>query len=192
MMHTLSSQPRSRLPRLAGALAAATLALAASSASAADVVVDVKGAQSINLLGETGNTVWFIDVGPGALIQGLSWQVQLQSLAPSQLSEMQVSFGDASGLTQFTLTPGALDLGSGTGSYTGHLDLQGLGVTVGADGRLRLEFSEAYKDFDTGLAEGQWLGGRLSFQVAAVPEPASHALALLGLAVVGWRLRRRA
>ncbi|WP_457390167.1 hypothetical protein [Roseateles sp. P5_E1] len=58
-----------QLQRLA---TAATLAFAGLTAQAAPVVVDVSGAQSINLLGEAGNTVWLIDIGANAVLNSLA------------------------------------------------------------------------------------------------------------------------
>jgi hypothetical protein len=174
--------------------ASALLGLASTSAQATPVAIDVGGAQSVNLLGEAGNTVWFIDVGANAALNSLSWSLDLNAFAPSVLSEMQVSFGNSSGLDLVTFAPGGDDFASGVGSYSGSLDLSPFGLSVGADGLLRLEFSEAYKDFALDVAEGQWLRGSLSFDVtaSAVPEPASVALVLLGLgAIVGVRARRR-
>lgn len=174
--------------------AAATLAFASLTALANPVAVDVSGAQSINLQGEAGNVVWLIDVGANALLTSLDWTLQLEAFSPSQLAEMQVSFGDSSGASLLTVTPGGADFFSGSGSYSGSLDLSAYGVSVGADGLLRLEFSEAYKDFAAGVAEGQWVSGNLTFgvSVGTVPEPASLALALgaLGL-VAGVRRKRR-
>lgn len=171
-------------------LAVAALTAAVTHAQAAPIVVDVGGAKSVNLLGESGNTVWLVDVGANAVLNSLSWAVDLEAYAPSLLSEMQVSVGGSSGLDLVSFAPGDGDFASGAGSYSGSLDLSGLGLAVGADGLLRLEFSDAYKDFATGVAEGQWLGGTLSFDVgaaSAVPEPASAALVLLGLAVMATR-----
>lgn len=180
---------KKQLHRLA---ATAVLAIASLGAQAAPVIVDVSGAQSINLLGEAGNTVWLIDIGANARLNWLDWNVTLSAFAPSWLSEMQVSFGSSSGLDLVTLAPDAADGFSGAGSYVGSQDLAPLGLTVGADGLLRIEFSDEFKDFTAGAAEGEWLGGTLTFDVtaAAVPEPASAALAALGLGVLGWQSRR--
>ena len=79
-----------------------------------------------------------------------------------------------------------------TGSYTSSVDLTPYGIAAGTDGLLRIEFSEAYKDFANGVAEGQWVSGSLGLGVtaAAVPEPASAALAALGLGLLGLQTRR--
>lgn len=179
-------------PPLHRLAAAAVLGLASLTSQAAAVVVDVSGAQSVNLLGETGNTVWLIDIGANALLNSVSWNLTLNALDPSLLSEMQLSFGSASGLDLVTVTPAGFDPFSGTGSYVSGADLSALGLVVGSDGLLRIEFSEGFKDFAPGTPEGQWVSGTLSFDVsaAAVPEPASAALVLLGLGLVGAQHRR--
>ncbi|WP_431262568.1 PEP-CTERM sorting domain-containing protein [Roseateles chitinivorans] len=187
-----------RIPHFAAAsvlAASALLGLASAPALAAPIVIDVAGAQSINLQGEAGNTMWFIDVGANAVLNSLSWSLDLEAFAPSVLSEMQVSFGGSSGLDLVTFAPGGADFASGVGSYSGSLDLGAFGLSVGADGLLRLEFSEAFKDFAPGVAEGEWQRGTLTFDVtaaSAVPEPASAALALLGLGLVLAVRARRA
>ncbi|CAN5176691.1 hypothetical protein BH11PSE10_BH11PSE10_11050 [soil metagenome] len=180
---------KNQLQRLA---AAAALGLAGFAANAASTIVDVSGAQSINLLGEAGNTVWLVDIGAGSSLNSLSWNVMLNALDPSTLSDLQVSFGNSGGLDLVTLSPGVADPFSGQRSYAGSTDLAPLGLAVGAAGLLRIEFSEGYKDFLAGTTEGQWVSGNLTFDVtaAAIPEPASAALMLLGLGLVGAQLRR--
>ncbi|MDR7332341.1 PEP-CTERM sorting domain-containing protein [Roseateles asaccharophilus] len=182
---------KQKLQRLA---ATAALAFAGLTAQAAPVVVDVAGAQSFNLQGEAGNTVLLIDVGANAVLKSLSWAVELSAFAPSVLSEMQVSFSGFTGPDAITLTPDAFDsAASGSGSYSGYVDLAAWALTIGSDGLLRIEFSEAYKDFAMDVSEGEWLRGSLTFDVtaAAVPEPASAALALLGLGIAAGASRKR-
>lgn len=171
--------------------AAAVLGLASLAAQAASVVVDVSGAQSVNLQGETGNTVWLIDIGANMALTSLDWMLNLNAFSPSLLAEMQVSFGDSSGSNLLTFTPGSADYTSGAGSYGGTLNLSGYGVGSGADGKLRIEFSEAYKDLGVGTTEGEWVSGNLTFGVSAVPEPSSAVLAMLGLGLVAGARRSR-
>lgn len=173
---------------------AAALALASLAAQATTVSVNVAGAQSVNLQGEAGNTVQFVNIGANAVLNSLGWSVTLSALAPSSLSEMQVSFGSSSGLDVITIAPDAFDGFSNAGSYSGSVSFAGLGVAAGADGLLRIEFSEAFKDFAVGVPEGQWLSGNLTLDVGVVPEPTSTTLALLGLAgLAAWfRGARRA
>jgi hypothetical protein len=169
--------------------AAATLTASSLTAQAAPVAIDVAGAQSINLQGEAGNTMLLLDVGAHAVLNSLSWSVALSAVAPSLLSEMQVSFSGFTTPDAITLTPDAFDGYSGAGSYTGSIDLSAWGLALGGDGLLRIEFSEAYKDFAAGVTEGQWLGGQLTldFAAATVPEPATMSLILLGLAALQTR-----
>lgn len=164
---------------------------AVPAAQAAAFAVDVSGVQSVNLAGEDGNAVLWIDIGAFSLLEGVSWAVTLDAVSPSTRAEMQVGFGASDGADMLAFAPAGDDAAAGSGSYAGALDLRGLGVAAGADGRLRIEFSESYKDFATGTVEGTWTAGSLVLEVSPVPEPAAAALALLGLTVVGAQARRR-
>jgi MYXO-CTERM domain-containing protein len=170
--------------------ATALIGFASFAAQATPVVVDVSGAQSVNLQGEAGNTVWLVNIGANAMLNSLDWAVTLSAFAPSSLSEMRVSFGATSG-PMYDLMPDVVAGFSGTGSYAGSASLAGLGIAAGADGLLRIEFSEDFKDFGFNVAEGQWLSGNLTFDVSAVPEPASAAFMLMGLGLVAAARRRR-
>lgn len=179
------NKPLHRLAATA-ALACAGL-LTGTSAHATDVAVDVTGIHSFEQIGDPANTVLFVNIGANALVTWLSWNVTLQAFAPSSVDEMQVSLG--SGASQLDIPLTAFSSFTGT-AYTGTLDLTGLGVAAGADGQLRIEFSETFKD-RLGEPDGQWLSGQLTLGVSAVPEPASTVLAAIGLAVVAGASRRQ-
>ena len=168
--------------------------LGSAAEAAGEVNVDTTGLDSIDLLGEAGNTVLQINIGAHTRLDALSWSVRLESFARSRLAELQVSFGSASGLDAVTLAPAAADAfatGIGDYDYSGTVDLRGLGLAAGADGLLRIEFSEVYKDAASGVADGRWLSGTLCFEISPVPEPASAGLALGGLALVAFAAVRR-
>ena len=168
------------------------LSLGSAAQAAGEVNVDTTGLDSIGLLGEAGNTVLQINIGAHTRLDALSWSVRLESFAPSTLAELQVSFGSASGLDAVTLAPAAADaFATGIGDYSGTVDLRGLGLAAGADGLLRIEYSEVYKDAASGVADGRWLSGTLRFEISPVPEPASAGLALGGLALVAFAAVRR-
>jgi MYXO-CTERM domain-containing protein len=187
------TSPVSRMTPAARWLGAGLLALSLAGAAQATTAVEVQttGVESLGLLGEDGNTVLQISIGAFSQITSLAWSVQLEAFAPSTLGELQVSFGSSSGLDALTLAPAAGDGFSGIGSYGGTVDLQGLGLAAGADGLLRIEFSEAYKDAAAGVADGRWLSGALRFEISPVPEPASAGLALAGVALVALFAGRR-
>lgn len=172
-------------------LGAGLIALSLVGAAQAAVDVDTTGISSHGLLGDEGNTVLQIDIGAFTRLDALDWSVRLEAFAPSTLAELQVSFGNSTGLDLVTLAPAAADGFSGTGDYSGTVDLRDLGLAAGADGLLRIEFSEAYKDAAAGVADGQWLSGTLRFEISPVPEPASAGLALAGVALVALFAGRR-
>ncbi|ALT76488.1 PEP-CTERM sorting domain-containing protein [Paucibacter sp. KCTC 42545] len=146
------------------------------------LVLDVSDIDSKDALGSPFNTVLNVQVGANALINSLSWDLQLQAFDPSWLSHIKLSLGPSSGAGLVAFTPGINDEHSGSAHYSGSANLvdYGLAFQVGEDGLLRLEFFEGV---DNGVepTDGKWLSGTLSLGVSPVPEPSSYGLMALGL-----------
>lgn len=154
-------------------------------------VVNVTGIQSYDVEGTPGNAVIDLNLGALAQVTSISWNFDITAYDPSWLSEMQVSFTSSSGDGVVFTPSGTND--SGSEHQEGSADLADLGLafTVGADGKLHLEFSEVYKDLP-GQADGQWDAGSFTIgYVSAVPEPSTYAMMMLGLLAVGAVARRR-
>lgn len=159
---------------------------------ATSVVLNLANVPDVDERDATSNTVYDLFVGAGARIHSLQWDLTLTSYPGSYLSEMQLTFSDTLG-NGVTFTPGGGDDFEGTKNYAGLQDLrpEGQDFSLGADGILRLEFHDAYKDLGFDEPEGIWNSGTLRFGVSAVPEPAPCALALCGLIAIGARAQRR-
>jgi hypothetical protein len=172
------------------AAAIASAALAAGTAHAGAITIDVSGAMSVGELGDSGNEIRFVSLATGARVTGISWDVTLIADAPSWLSEMGIDISDNGG-AGFQLFPGFGDDSSGSASYSGTFDLvaAGLDFTVGASAQLMLEFFE-FLDDDTVSPDGMWARGS-TITVSYVPEPASFGLAGLALLGAGLATRRR-
>lgn len=168
--------------------------LACTSLFAAPLVVDVTGIQSWGLQGNAGNTVLTYNVGAGATVTSIGFNVNLTAISPSWLSEISMKFTDSIG-NGVIFNPGGSDV-QGTASYSGYYALSDFNLVfqVGADGILRLEFYESFDDF-AGV-DGSWNFGTLTFgitpaAVVDVPEPGSGILLGAGLGVMACAVRRR-
>ena len=179
--------------------AAAALALSALAAPAlasnheptlVPLSFNVSGIQSFGIFGDAGNAVQTVSLAPGAIVSGVSWDVTLSATAPSWLNEMFVMLSNSAQSTGYQLFPAPTAEQSGPGHYTGSTALGANSFAVGANGLLRLEFAESLDDL-AGQADGTWLSGTLTFEVSAVPEPATYASLALGLVLVGAAARRR-
>ncbi|MCV2356031.1 PEP-CTERM sorting domain-containing protein [Paucibacter sp. B2R-40] len=184
MMMTNANFTRSL--RAVALAAAALISMGSSSANTSSLLIDVAGAQSVDLAGAPGNTVMSFNVGANALIQSVDWRVTLTAFGASWLSDMELRFGSSAGNDGVWFTPGS-ENHNGSMSYTGAANLAELGLAfrVQADGILRLEFSELMKDQAAGIADGQWDIGQVTVGfTSAVPEPASYGLMAVGLLAV--------
>ncbi len=173
---------------------AAAVALPAS-ASAATLVVDVTGSESLFVFGVPGNEVETYNIGAGSQVIGVSFDVTINAIAPSWLSEARLAYTDSAVTTGVFFTPGIGDSFSGTGSYSGVTDLVALGLDffVGADGLLRLEYFEGFDD-DVAAADAIWESGTITFTyntLGAIPEPTTWAMMIFGFGAIGGALRNR-
>lgn len=178
-----------QLKRTAVGLAVVTAALAAGSAQAYEITLDVAGIESRDGLGDAGNETRFLDLFAGARVTGLAWNVSLLAIGPfSWLSEISVDLNDGAPVSLgVSLSPGIGDDFDGASDYIGSADLGVNAFNVGASGRLFLEFFESFDDY-AGV-DGVWRSGTLT--VTYVPEPASFGLAAIALLGLGATSRRR-
>lgn len=154
--------------------------------------VETQGIPDYDERGATSNVVLNYYVGSAASITSLRWDVTVTSHAGSYLSEMQMTFTDTAG-NGVTFTPGNGDDFDGTMHYAGFQDLGDIGqvFAVGADGMLRLEFHDGFKDLAFDEPEGVWNAGTLTFGIAPVPEPSTAAMLLGGLLLLSRALSPR-
>ena len=111
--------------------------------SLAESQINVTGITSVGKLGVAGNQVLNINIGAGASVTGIGWEVNVTAFDPSGLSELSVAFGNSARTAEVDLAVGAGDDAPGVGaadSSDGIIDLVGLNLnfTLGADaGRSR-------------------------------------------------------
>jgi hypothetical protein len=157
-----------------------------------EVQIDISGTPDNDERDAVGNAIRELYVGALASITNFRWDVNVTSYPGSYLEEMEITFSDTAG-NGVTFAPGGGDDFDGTADYAGFQDLAALGLAfnVGADGILRLEFHDAYKDLAFDEPEGIWNSGTLTFGVAEVPEPPALPLMLGGLVLLSGAARRR-
>lgn len=114
----------------------------------------VAGIQSIDAIDSATNDVLEFNIGAGNALTGISWDVGIETLGLSWVSEARVQFSSSTGSSD----PNAINLTVGNGvNAPGNQEFSSGGVilfssvplndiTVGADGILRLQFFESYDD----------------------------------------------
>lgn len=155
----------------------------------------VAGLDSIDGFGSPLNFVDTLNLGAHARVTGIGWNLNIETVGLSWLSEAAIGFTDLSQGAGVNLTAAFADTFSGAGNYNsgGVVDLVGLGLDfrVEADGKLRIELFETFDDnFES--ADAHYLrDSTLTFQYQLVPEASTYALMALGLAGIGCVVRRR-
>lgn len=147
--------------------------------------------------GDVSNFLDSINLGAGAVVTGIGWDVDLEAFDPSWLSELMVSFADDANAPGLYLSPGFGNDDPGTGSFSsgGIIDLTDNtipDITL-STGVLNMEFMEAFDDASVS-PDGRWLAGStldIEYTPAPVPEPASMAVLGLGVAALARRKRSR-
>lgn len=179
--------------------ALALAAIAATSANAATLVVDLQDVYSHTYLGSADNVAMSFNLGSGAHITALDYSVTLLAYDPSWLSEMSLLASNTGGTGGFFLAPAEGDDFSGALYYTLSVDLASVGSDffTDGDGLMWLDFFESFDD-DSVDPDGVW-NGSLTFTYTpgtptggdVVPEPAAWAMMIAGFGLVGANLRRR-
>jgi hypothetical protein len=195
---------------LSAAVAAVLLPTAAMAAGTAPTAItasyDLPEIPSWNAVGSAANYVLSYNIGAGATLTSVGWNVFIEAFAPSWRQDIGLQFSDSAvSFGAFWLNPGAGVDSAGTGTYaSAPVGLGGLSFAVLADGILRLEFFESFDDGAT-FQDGVWhsgsvsigyitaagTAGTLTLNVGAVPEPATYGLMALGLFGVLVAARRR-
>ena len=151
------------------------------------LTVPVAGISSFGEFGDAANTRLEFTLQPGGDINYIRWDLNLTGLDTSWLSDLAVSLTNSDG-DGITLTPANIDA-PGTASFMGSVWLPDLGnnFSLGADGKLFLEFHEILNDFDG--ADGIWNSG--SLLISSVPEPGTYGLMGAALLAASLTTRRR-
>lgn len=149
--------------------------------------------ESWDALGSPNNSVLSLNIGAGNTITGIGWDVEVETVGASWLSEPVFRFADSTGADAgLFLTVGAGNDAPGTMMFSsgGVLDLSDNGIPniTLADGILQIELFEGYDDVPG--AVDAFLTGSLTLGLLN-EIPAPGAAALFGLGGLAAARRRR-
>lgn len=125
------------------------------------IVLGVGALDSIDGLDDPDNVILVQSLGPGTIVTGIGWDLDLETVGSSLLSNARLYFdgSDQDGLGLF-LTPGVGDNFSGTGSYASPIvDLSDNGIPdipILDDGNLYIQLFESF-DHAPGEADAHYL-----------------------------------
>ena len=128
-------------------------------------------------VGDPDNIIIDLNIGAGNQMTGASWDVGIMTFGASWLSEADVTFSDSTGATvdpnAIALTvglgndaPGDMEFSSG-GAVIDFSDNMLPNITAGADGILRLEFSDSFDD-NADSADAEWRNAAAAALVAGL------------------------
>jgi len=165
-------------------------------------VVDVDGSTANAVLGDPSNMVFTVNIGAGNSVTGLAWDIDIETIGDSWLSDVVFNFDDSTGAN-----PNAINLSPapGDGMMTGANDMPGSGnfpsggivdfsdnglgnITVGADGLLVIELFDVFDD--NPAAADAFVDGSITIGLLN-DVPAPGAAALFGLGGLAAARRRR-
>lgn len=170
-----------------------------------DVILNITGLETWDLVGDASNTVLVLDAaaaiglpsGTPIAFNGIGWDANITTAGASWLSENRIYFDDnvAPDLTGLFLRIGAGQNVSGSMDFSsgGVIKLMDVGIAPIAlpDGTLRLEFHETFDDVPDAVDSVFGLlasGANSTLTLQFTPEPTSLvSLALAGLIAIRRR-----
>lgn len=177
------------------ALSAFALLLSPCTAHAATTVIPLDRAPALGAAGTDGNTVIVKDIGAWAHITSIGYALTIEAVDPGYVLDQHVWFGTGDEVLAKFTPAGHMDE-PGTAQINGIADLVAMDLDffLNESGQLRVELVDSFNTEKTPL--GFW-SGTLSIVTAdgagdaAVPEPATWAMLIVGFGAIGASLRRR-
>lgn len=151
--------------------------------------IELSDHNSWDVQGDSNNEMIDYLLGSNIQIFAMSWEIGIQTVGASWLSEVTLDFEN-----NFYLTPGIGDDFAGTGSYSsnGFIDLvaEGFFLTTGNDAILSIEIFESFDDVNDEIDAFFLPGSRIDISIFPTPPSpgTTGALAIAGL--VAARRRR--
>jgi len=185
-----------KMQTLTVASVATVTAMAAGLATAESITLDLAGVNSNDNFGSPNNEMSLVALGD-VTITGIGWDNVVGNgddtgvTWGNEMTMAVVDSGDLNGVfISFFPSEGGATAGGvwGPASSGGIIDLAAQGLAFNtASGSLLIEFFESYNDVD-GATDAHYESGTVVIEYAV---PAPGALALLGLAGIAGRRRRR-